>query len=121
MSDRVAIGRDELDRLVLMRMDLDRYEAQLIPDLQQEALALRHALRRLVESVEEAEQLLRLEARQSYRRALHDAQQLLRGDDATSILGRSRTPQVADHTRLSGGDVRLLPDPDPDPQAAAIA
>jgi hypothetical protein len=77
MSDKVVIDRDELDRLVLMRTDLDRYEAQLIPDLQQEALALRHALRRLVEAVLEAEHVLGLEARKSHRRALHDAQQLL--------------------------------------------
>jgi hypothetical protein len=77
MSDKVVIERDEMDRLVLMRMDLDRYEAQLIPDLQQERLALYHALRRLVEAVREAEHLLKLEATTSHRAALRDAERLL--------------------------------------------
>jgi hypothetical protein len=77
MSDRVVIERDEMDRIVLMRMDLDRYEAQLIPDLQQETLALHHALRRLVEAVREAEHLLNLEATASHRGALRGAERLL--------------------------------------------
>ena len=77
MSDKVVIERDEMDRLVLMRMDLDRYEAQLIPELQQEALALYHALRRLVEAVGEAEHLLKLEATTSHRGALLEAERLL--------------------------------------------
>jgi len=66
-----------MDRIVLMRMDLDRYEAQLIPDLQCDILTLRHVLRRLVEAGEEAEQSLDLEASTSHRGALHEAQQLL--------------------------------------------
>jgi hypothetical protein len=77
MSDKVLIERGEMDRLVLMRMDLDRYEAQLIPDLQQEVLALHHALRRLVEAVQEAEHLLSLEETKSHRGALRDAERLL--------------------------------------------
>lgn len=78
MSEKVVIDRDELDRLVLIRMDLDRYEAQLIPDLQQEVDALRHTLRRLVEAVQGVEQLISLEATtESLRSALHDAQRLL--------------------------------------------
>ena len=77
MRDKVVVGRDEMDRLVLMRMDLDRYEAQLIPDLQQEVVALRHALRRLIEAVVEAEHVLSLEATKSHRRALHAAELLL--------------------------------------------
>lgn len=78
MSEKVVIDRDELDRLVLMRMDLNRYEAQLIPDLQQEVDALRHTLRRLVDAVQGAEQLISLEATtESLRSALHDAQRLL--------------------------------------------
>ena len=77
MSEKVVIDRDELDRLVLMRMDLNRYEAQLIPDLQQEVDTLRHTLRRLVDAVQ-AEQLISLEATtESLRSALHDAQRLL--------------------------------------------
>jgi hypothetical protein len=77
MSDMVVVERDDMDRLVLMRMDLDRYEAQLIPDLQQERLALYHALGRLVEAVREAEHLLKLEATTSHRGALHPAERLL--------------------------------------------
>jgi hypothetical protein len=77
MSEEVVIERHDMDRLVLMRMDLDRYEAQLIPDLQQETLALYHALRRLVGAVREAEHLLKLEATISHRGALRAAERLL--------------------------------------------
>jgi hypothetical protein len=77
MNDKVVIERDEMDRLVLMRMDLDRYEAQVIPDLQQERLALYHALRRLIEAVREAEHLLKLEATISHRGVLRAAERLL--------------------------------------------
>jgi hypothetical protein len=77
MSDKVVIERDEMDRLVLMRLDLDRYETQLIPDLRQETLALHHALRRLVAAVREAEHPLELEATTSHRGALLDAERLL--------------------------------------------
>jgi hypothetical protein len=77
MSDEVVIERREIDQLALMQMDLDRYEAQLIPDLQQESLALYHALRRLVGAVREAEHLLELEATTSHRGALRAAERLL--------------------------------------------
>ncbi len=78
MSEKVVIDRDELDRLVLMRMDLDRYEAQLIPDLQQEVTALRDALRRLVDAVQGTDQLISLEATaETHHSALHDAKRLL--------------------------------------------
>jgi hypothetical protein len=53
LSEKVVINRDELDRLVLMRMDLDRYEAQLMPDLQQKVEALRHTGRRLVDTIQD--------------------------------------------------------------------
>lgn len=42
------MARDEVDRLVMMRMDLDRYEGQLIPDLQQQVFDLTRALKGLV-------------------------------------------------------------------------
>ena len=78
MSEKVVIDREELDRLVLMRMDLDRYEAQLIPDLQQEVDALRNALRRLVDAVQGTDRLSSLKATaESHHSALHDAQRLL--------------------------------------------
>jgi hypothetical protein len=47
-SSRILLARDEVDRLVMMRMDLDRYEAQLIPDLQQQVVDLTRALKGLV-------------------------------------------------------------------------
>jgi hypothetical protein len=47
-NSKIVMARDELDRLVMMRMDLDRYEAQLIPDLQQQVLDLTRALKGLV-------------------------------------------------------------------------
>ena len=78
MSEKVVVGREEMERLVLMRMDFDRYEAKVIPDLRQERLALYHALRRLIEAVREAEHLLELEATTSYRGVLRAAERLLR-------------------------------------------
>jgi len=45
---RVLMAQDEVDRLVSMRMDLDRYEGQLIPDLQQLVFDLTRALKGLV-------------------------------------------------------------------------
>lgn len=45
---RTVMARDEVDRLDQMRMDLDRYEAQLIPDLQQLVFDLTRALKGLV-------------------------------------------------------------------------
>jgi hypothetical protein len=44
------MARDEVDRLLMMRMDLDRYEAELIPDLRQQVLDLTRALKSLVEA-----------------------------------------------------------------------
>ena len=91
MSEKVVVGRDEMDRLVLMRMDLDRYEAQLIPDLYQENLVLRNALQRLLEAVQEADLQATLEASDRHRGALHDAQRLLA---ERSELSRQRPPVV---------------------------
>lgn len=51
MRDRVSIDRDEMDRLVLMRSDVDRYEAQLIPDLNTKIHDLTLALKTLVAAI----------------------------------------------------------------------
>jgi hypothetical protein len=91
MSEKVVVGREEMDRLVLMRMDLDRYEAQLIPDLYQENLALRNALQRLLEVVQEADLQVTLEASDRRRGALHDAQRLL---GERSEVSRHRPPVI---------------------------
>ncbi len=92
MSDKVVVDRDEMDRLVLMRIDLDRYEAQLIPDLYKENGALRKALQRLVEAVQEADQQVSLEANNRHRGALDDAQQLL---GERSDLSRSQPAVIS--------------------------
>jgi len=77
MSEKVIVRRDEMDRLVLMRMDLDRYEAQLIPDLYKENLALRNALRRLVQVIQEADTQVSPDASNRHSAAVHDAERLL--------------------------------------------
>lgn len=51
MRARVSIDQDEMDRLVLMRMDVDRYEAQLIPELNARIQDLTLALQLLVAAV----------------------------------------------------------------------
>ena len=43
-ANNVVVGRDEMDRLIIMRLDVDRYENETIPNLQLQALALRKAL-----------------------------------------------------------------------------
>lgn len=69
-SGSVVMARDEIDRLVLMRMDLDRYEGQLIPDLQQQVLDLTRALKLLVAASGETNVANRNEALDNARRAL---------------------------------------------------
>jgi hypothetical protein len=72
-NGRVLLARDEVDRLVLMRMDLDRYEAQLIPDLQQQVLDLTRALRALVAAAGDSSLANREEALATARRVLATA------------------------------------------------
>lgn len=67
------MARDEVDRLVLMRMDLDRYEAQLIPDLQQQVLDLTRALKALVAAAGDMSEANREEALGTARRVLLSA------------------------------------------------
>ena len=106
MRDKVVVDRDEMDRLVMMRVDLDRYEAQLIPDLRYEVHTLHHVLRRLVEAVEEAEQSLTLEARTGHRGALHDAQRLLeeRCDPARNQAAAIRLELVRRTSHVPGSN-----------------
>ena len=70
MRERVSIDRDEMDRLVLMRMDVDRYEAQLIPDLNARVQALKHALELLLAAIGDASPDNLLEALGRARRVL---------------------------------------------------
>jgi hypothetical protein len=62
MRARVSVDREEMDRLVLMRMDVDRYEAQLIPDLQARVQDLTQALELLVAAAADASRSNLLEA-----------------------------------------------------------
>ena len=48
LRSRVVMDRDDVDRMIMMRMDLDRYEAQLIPDLHERVRNLTLALQGLV-------------------------------------------------------------------------
>lgn len=43
-SNKMCVDRDEIDRLIVMRMDVDRYETETIPNLQQQSALLRRAL-----------------------------------------------------------------------------
>lgn len=67
------MARDEVDRLILMRMDLDRYEAKLIPDLQQQVFALTRALKGLIAAAGDVSLANREEALLTARRVLAQA------------------------------------------------
>lgn len=69
-GDRILMARDEVDRLVLMKRDLDRYEAQLIPDLQQQVFDLTRALKGMVVAAEDLSLANRDEALALARRVL---------------------------------------------------
>lgn len=78
----VQMPRDEVDRLVLMRMDLDRYEAQMIPDLQQRVLDLTRALKSLVASAGDSSLANRAEALATARRVLGQS------DSGATVINR---------------------------------
>ena len=69
-NSRILTARDEVDRLVLMRMDLDRYEAKLIPDLREQVRDLTRALKALVAADGDRSDANRAEALATARRAL---------------------------------------------------
>ena len=70
MTARISIDRDEMDRLVLMRMDVDRYEAQLIPDLNARVHDLTLALGMLLAAAADASSSNLQEAMARARQAL---------------------------------------------------
>ena len=43
-SGRTLVGPDEMDRLIMMRMDVERYENETIPGLHQKVALVRQAL-----------------------------------------------------------------------------
>jgi hypothetical protein len=51
MGNRISLNREEVDRMILLGMDADRYQTQVIPDLQQTVIDLVRALNDLVVAV----------------------------------------------------------------------
>jgi hypothetical protein len=70
MNGRIVMAGEEVDRMILMKMDLDRYEAQLIPDLQQTVIDLTRALEELIAASGDASAGNREEALRHARRVL---------------------------------------------------
>ena len=56
MSNRISLDREEVDRLILLGMDFDRYQTKVIPDLQHRVGELTRALTNLVGAVLAARQ-----------------------------------------------------------------
>jgi hypothetical protein len=51
MSNRISLEREEVERMILLGMDADRYQTQVVPDLQQRVSDLTRALKDLVGAV----------------------------------------------------------------------
>ncbi|HET9781312.1 MAG TPA: hypothetical protein VFR33_05990 [Candidatus Dormibacteraeota bacterium] len=51
MSSRISLNREEVDRMILIGMEADRYQTQVVPDLQQRVFDLTRALKDLVGAV----------------------------------------------------------------------
>jgi hypothetical protein len=88
MSNRISLDREEVDRLILLGMDLDRYQTQVIPDLQQRVGDLVGALTDLVGAV--------LAARQNPALASHVDESIRR---AQKVLARTLGPNGRDASR----------------------
>ena len=43
-SGKTVVGRDEMDRLIMMRLDVEKYENETIPGLHRQVALLRVAL-----------------------------------------------------------------------------
>jgi len=56
MAAKIPIDKETVERMIILGMDVDRYEAQVIPDLQARVGALTRALQDLVDAVREARQ-----------------------------------------------------------------
>jgi hypothetical protein len=51
MSNRISLDREEVDRMILLGMDVHRYQTQVVPDLQQRVFDLTRAPKDLVGAV----------------------------------------------------------------------
>jgi hypothetical protein len=69
-GDGILMARDEVDQMVLMKIDLDRHEARLIRDLQQRVFDLTRALKGMVAAAEDLSLANRDEALARARRVL---------------------------------------------------
>ncbi len=67
---RIVMNREDVDRMIMMRMDLDRYEAQLIPDLHERVRNLSLALKGLVAAARDVSPNNREEALATAQRVL---------------------------------------------------
>ena len=56
MSNRISLDRETVDHMILVGMDVDRYQTQVIPDLQQRVGELTQALKDLIGAVRAARQ-----------------------------------------------------------------
>jgi len=54
MTNRISLDREAVDRMILIGMDVDRYQTQVIPDLQERVEDLTRALKDLVGAVRAA-------------------------------------------------------------------
>ena len=54
MSNRISLDREAVDRMILVEMDVDRYQTQVIPDLHQKVGDLTRALKDLIGAIEAA-------------------------------------------------------------------
>ena len=74
-SGPLAIARDEVERMMVLRMDLDRYEAQVVPHLRQRVRDLVKALEALVAAAGDSSEGNREEALAIARRVLANTRQ----------------------------------------------
>ena len=70
MTARIPVDRNEMDRLVLMRMDVDRYEGQLIPGLNARVQELTQTLEILLAAAADTSPTNLLEAMARAKRVL---------------------------------------------------
>jgi hypothetical protein len=56
MNTKIVMDREAVDRMILVGMDADRYQTQVIPDLQRRVGELMRALKAIIDAVEAARQ-----------------------------------------------------------------
>jgi hypothetical protein len=69
-NHRILMTGDEIERLMLMTMQLDRYEAQVIPGLRERVRDLTQALEAIVAAAQDGSPCARQDALEAGRQAL---------------------------------------------------